>query len=95
MAAGRQRLHGWFVVVAAVLEAAGGHADDVGLERCQHLVHIEKMRHAQALAGPGCALRILVAHTGQLGQRVCLIDIGMQIADVAEADDTNFLHGIG
>ena len=86
VAAGFERLHGGLVVVAAVLIAAGGDADQVGLQGGQHLRGRRRRRARPARRGVIGAVFLDIADADQFGQRVLFVDHGMAVADRPHAD---------
>jgi len=57
MCPGGEGLERRLVVVARVLEATGGDADQVGPQFGQHRIHIGERRHPELCGSGGCAIR--------------------------------------
>ena len=86
VATGGQGLHGGLEMIAGILEAAGGHADQHGLRGAQHLCRAGEPRHAQELAAGPRALRDHVAYANEAGALHARVQAGMEVPDGAAAD---------
>ena len=89
---GLQALHGRREVVAAVLHAGRTDAHGIQLLVAQQILHAVVGAHAVLGRGLVGALGDDIADGDQFAERICLVDRGVGIADIAHADDGDFQH---
>ena len=87
-----QALHGRREVVAAILHAGRTDAHGIQLLVAQQLIHAVVGAHTVLGGGLVGALGDDVADGDQFAQWICLVDRGVDVANIAHADDRNFQH---